>query len=110
MGAVSLVIARRPAPGRAHLLRAIASEYREMPGMRLTPAQFGRLWNLDASQCEEVVQELIAARRSVGRRRRPHRRPLRRDVTTMAASVVLVDRDPLYAWFVTEALLAATRR
>ena len=25
----------------------------------------------------------------------------------MAASVVLVDRDPLYAWFVTEALLAA---
>jgi hypothetical protein len=28
-------------------------------------------------------------------------------VTPMAASVVLVDRDPLYAWFVTEALLAA---
>ena len=25
----------------------------------------------------------------------------------MAASVVLVDRDPLYAWFVTEALLTA---
>ena len=25
----------------------------------------------------------------------------------MAGSVVLVDRDPLYAWFVTEALLAA---
>jgi hypothetical protein len=25
----------------------------------------------------------------------------------MASSVVLVDRDPLYAWFVTEALLAA---
>jgi hypothetical protein len=25
----------------------------------------------------------------------------------MAAPVVLVDRDPLYAWFVTEALLAA---
>jgi len=59
MGAVSRVIARQPAPGRDHLLRAIASEYREMPGMRLTPAQFGRLWNLDPSQCEEVVQELI---------------------------------------------------
>ena len=28
-------------------------------------------------------------------------------MTPMAASVVLVDRDPLYAWFVTEALLAA---
>ena len=31
-----------------------------MPGMRLTLAQFGRLWNLDASECEEVVRELIA--------------------------------------------------
>ena len=60
MGAVSRVIARQPAPGRDHLLRAIASEYREMPGMRLTPAQFGRLWSLAPSQCEEVVQELIA--------------------------------------------------
>jgi polyhydroxyalkanoate synthesis regulator phasin len=30
-----------------------------MPGMRLTMAQFGRLWNLNASQCEEVVQVLI---------------------------------------------------
>ena len=28
--------------------------------MRLTRAQFGRLWNLDPSQCEEVVGELIA--------------------------------------------------
>ena len=31
-----------------------------MPGMRLTLAQFGRLWNLDASECAEVVRELIA--------------------------------------------------
>jgi hypothetical protein len=59
MGAVSRVIARQPPPGRDHLLRAIAGEYREMPGMRLTMAQFGRLWNLNASQCEEVVQVLI---------------------------------------------------
>ena len=60
MGAVSRVIARQPPPARAHLIRAIASEYREMPGMRLTMAQFGRLWSLDASECEEVVQQLIA--------------------------------------------------
>ena len=59
MGAVSRVIARQPAPGRDHLLRAIASEYREMPGMRLTLAQFGRLWNLAATECEEIVRELI---------------------------------------------------
>ncbi len=60
MGAVSPAIARQSAPPLEHLLRAIAGEYREMPGMRLTLAQFGRLWNLDASECEEVVRELIA--------------------------------------------------
>ena len=51
MGALSRAIARHPtpasAPPRDHLLRTIAGEYREMPGMRLTLAQFGRLWNLD---------------------------------------------------------------
>jgi hypothetical protein len=60
MGAVSPAIARQSAAPRDHLLRAIASEYREMPGMRLTLAQFGRLWNLGAPDCEEVVRELIA--------------------------------------------------
>jgi len=59
MGAVSRAIARQPVPGRDHLLRVIASEYREMPGMRLTPSQFGRLWNLGAAECVEVVRELI---------------------------------------------------
>jgi len=61
MGAVSRAIARQPAPAppRDHLLRVIASEYREMPGMRLTLAQFGRLWNLAATECEEIVRELI---------------------------------------------------
>ena len=61
MGAVSRAIARQPVPGRDHLLRVIASEYREMPGMRLTPSQFGRLWNLGATECVEVVRELIRA-------------------------------------------------
>ena len=30
-----------------------------MPGMRLTLVQFGRLWNLTATECEEIVRELI---------------------------------------------------
>jgi hypothetical protein len=63
MGAVSRAIARQPtpasAPPRDHLHRIIASEYREMPGMRLTLAQFGRLWNLASTECEEIVRELI---------------------------------------------------
>ena len=61
MGAVSRAIARQPAsaPPRDHLLRVIAGEYREMPGMRLTLAQFGRLWNLASTECEEIVRELI---------------------------------------------------
>ena len=63
MGAVSRAIARQPtpasAPPRDHLLRIIASEYREMPGMRLTLVQFGRLWNLTATECEGIVRELI---------------------------------------------------
>jgi hypothetical protein len=60
MAAFARAIARPATPVRDHLLRAIASEYREMPGMRLTLGQFGRLWSLDPSQCKEVVRELIA--------------------------------------------------
>ena len=30
-----------------------------MPGMRLTLAQFGRLWNLTSTECEGIVRELI---------------------------------------------------
>ena len=60
MGAFARAVARRPAAARDHLLLAIVGEYREMPGMRLTRTQFGRLWNLDASQCEAMVGELIA--------------------------------------------------
>jgi hypothetical protein len=60
MGAFARAIMRPPASADEPLLRAIAWEYREMPGMRLTLAQFGRLWNLDAPECEEVVRELIA--------------------------------------------------
>ena len=60
MGASAPAIARRSAVMRDDLLRAIAAEYREMPGMRLTRVQFGRLWHLEATQCAAVVRELIA--------------------------------------------------
>lgn len=60
MGAFAPAIARQSAAAPEDLLQTIAGEYREMPGMRLTLPQFGRLWNLNPSQCEEVVRDLIA--------------------------------------------------
>ena len=60
MGAFARVLARRPVLDRDDILRTIAGEYREMPGMRLTRTQFARLWNLEAALCEEIVGELIA--------------------------------------------------
>ena len=38
----------------------IRREFGEMPGMRLTRAQFRRLWNLSLSECDRVVDMLIA--------------------------------------------------
>lgn len=42
------------------LYRIIRSEFAEMPGMRLSQAQFCRLWNLDS------VRGALVARRLVG--------------------------------------------
>jgi hypothetical protein len=41
------------------MLRIIEREYEEMPGMRLTEAQFRRLWALAPSDCEEVTAALL---------------------------------------------------
>lgn len=53
-----------------HLLLRIRMEYVEMPGLRLTSQQAGRLWNLDQAACEEIlatlVQELFLSRTSDG--------------------------------------------
>ena len=38
----------------------IRREFGEMPGMRLTRAQIRRLWNLSLSECDRVVDALIA--------------------------------------------------
>ena len=42
-----------------HLIRA---EYHEIPGLHLTKPQVQRLWNLDATTCEAVLEALETAR------------------------------------------------
>jgi hypothetical protein len=42
------------------LLRLVRAEYREMPGLRLTPRQAQRLWDLDSTTCDTVLGTLEA--------------------------------------------------
>jgi hypothetical protein len=44
------------------LAARIRGEYGEMPGLRLTFAQACRLWQLDASTCEMLLDRLLAER------------------------------------------------
>ena len=44
------------------LLSRIRGEYREMPGLRLTFAQACRLWDMEATTCKAVLEELTAER------------------------------------------------
>jgi len=41
------------------LLLRVRSEFNEMPGLRLTPAQAGRLLGLDAPSCQRVLSALV---------------------------------------------------
>ena len=41
--------------------RRVREEFREMPGLRLTPAQATRLWGLEHEVCRQVIDALIAA-------------------------------------------------
>ena len=43
------------------LLRRVRSEFREMPGMRLTLGQAMRLWDLDRPTCCTVLDSLVAS-------------------------------------------------
>jgi hypothetical protein len=43
------------------VLQRIRSEFLEMPGLRLTGAQAGRLWNLDAVVCESLLGTLVTS-------------------------------------------------
>jgi hypothetical protein len=38
----------------------IRGEFNEMPGLRLTPKQAARLWGLDPTACDEVLDRLVA--------------------------------------------------
>lgn len=43
------------------LVRRVRSEFREMPGMRLTLGQAMRLWDLDRPTCGTVLESLVAS-------------------------------------------------
>jgi hypothetical protein len=49
-------------PTISTLLMRIQSEYREMPGLKLTEAQARRLWNLDGHTCSLVMTTLLEQR------------------------------------------------
>lgn len=41
------------------LYRRIHAEFEEMPGLKLTLAQAARLFDLDTSRCEQVLETLV---------------------------------------------------
>ena len=43
----------------AALVNRIKAEYRELPGLQLTPWQAQRLWGLDQVQCETILEVLV---------------------------------------------------
>ncbi len=46
-------------PPLESLVARVRGEYREMPGLRLTVAQACRLWQVDASTCETLLEQLV---------------------------------------------------
>ncbi len=42
-----------------HLVNRVKQEYLEMPGLVLTVRQASRLWNLDVTTCEGLLQQLL---------------------------------------------------
>ena len=48
-------------PPLTPLLYRVRSEFLEMPGLRLTPAQAARLWAIDRSTSERILDGLTAA-------------------------------------------------
>jgi hypothetical protein len=45
---------------RALMAERVRGEFREMPGLTLTLAQAGRLWNLDPETCSGVLSHLVS--------------------------------------------------
>jgi hypothetical protein len=46
---------------RLKLIERIREEYRDLPGLSLSKAQVQRLWSLDPSMCDAVLDALQAA-------------------------------------------------
>ena len=46
----------------SELLVRIEGEYREMPGLSLSPCQAGRLWGLDSRTCAIALAALVERR------------------------------------------------
>jgi hypothetical protein len=44
-----------------NILERVRGEFNEMPGLRLTPEQAARLWNLEPRACGEVLHRLVAS-------------------------------------------------
>lgn len=44
------------------LLERLRAEYREMPGMRLTASQVQRLCGIERATCQQVLDQLVAAK------------------------------------------------
>ena len=44
------------------VVQRIKAEFLEMPGLKLTPAQAQRLWNLNRVTCEGLLGQLVDAR------------------------------------------------
>ena len=44
-----------------HVVRRVREEFKEMPGLRLTPAQARRLWGLEQEMCRAVIDALVSA-------------------------------------------------
>jgi hypothetical protein len=44
-----------------HIVRRVREEFREMPGLRLTPAQATRLWGIEHDVCRAVIDALVSS-------------------------------------------------
>lgn len=51
-----------PTPRAEAVGQKIRAEFLESQGLRLTPWQIQRLWNLDVEECRTVVRQLVDAR------------------------------------------------
>jgi hypothetical protein len=45
----------------ATLVQRVRSEFNEMPGLRLTPAQAARLLGLDSHSCQRILNTLVGS-------------------------------------------------